>query len=196
MQLHHRIAHHARRLVAHVWERYDIETVGGALVILALVGVLAYQFGLNAGRRGPAAPTGGSGATTTVPAGGIDRSQFDVFITATSTGVYLLSFSAPKAAEVVRRGTTYTLKWQGIGYDGFAAGEITLSPVKGSGKPQVLNDVSAFVDLAAGVYQWKVPSNLAPGSYTVSVSVTRIFTKDDTPQEIARGRSAAFLVVE
>lgn len=187
--------HHARRLVAHVRERYDAETLGAAIVICALVAVFAYQFGLNAGREE------GLGVKKSQEAGNIPTNaqgmpQFDIFITATSTEPVVLPFYAPKAAEIVQRGTTYELKWKGIGYEGYAAADIMLTAAGRDAKPIRVNDGDEFVDLATGVFKWKVPATLAPGTYTLAVDVMRIFEKNDTPTKIAETRSAAFIVTK
>jgi|GEM_PF-7058958 hypothetical protein len=195
MQLHHKAIHHAKQLVSRVRERYDAETLGAALIVLVLVAGLAYQLGLNAGRED------GLGVKKAQEAGGIPTNaqgmpQFDIFITATSTEPIVLPVFAPKAAEVIQRGTTYELKWKGIGYEGYAAADITLIPTEGKQTPIRVNDLTAFVDIATGVYKWEVPADIKPGNYAVSIEITRIFEKSDTPTVIATGKSAAFIITK
>ena len=198
MNMHQRIRHHLNR----IREKHDWFTFLLLVVIGALLLVLGFIAGKNSGAT-PALPgTAGPREATTAPTSTAPASP-SIFISSSSEGIRTLSFIAPAANEAVKRGTTFKVKWEGIDFDGFAAGDLFLHPVSGGSTPLSagsegirVNALTDSFDLAGGTYQWKVPADLAPGRYTLSLSVDRVFGKDDTPHRIAEGTSAVFVIGE
>lgn len=160
------------------------------VIIAALLALFGYLMGKNAAGRcdstvqPPARQPAAAAPEGPAPA---------IFIAASSTGVRTLAFSAPAAGETLTRGAPYDVRWEGVRFDGFAAADLFLEPAGGGEKVHV-NDPKDFIDLERGSYRWNVPAGLAPGRYTLSLSIERVFGANDTPQRIAEGQSAVFTV--